>query len=345
MMLSDEEAMRLALSEARRGIGLTSPNPPVGAVIVSDGRVLASGWHRKAGGPHAEIDALHNCDRNKYCVAGATIYITLEPCSSHGRTPPCVEALINAKLSRVVWGSRDPNPAHLGRAENLLQAAGIEVTTGICEQECGGLLRPFTKKMLFGLPWVIAKAGMSLDGKITRPVGEGQWITSPEARQDAMTLRGQCDAILVGAGTLRADNPSLTLRGPGTSAERIQPWRVVLTRSGDLPSSATVFTDQYRDRTLVFRKTPMEDILRDLVHRGVLSVLVEGGSEVLAMIFAGGFADEVVFYVAPLISGNGKTVVSSNSFFGGSVPLDFVNIQHLGPDLRLQALVRKEGVL
>ncbi|MES2705440.1 MAG: bifunctional diaminohydroxyphosphoribosylaminopyrimidine deaminase/5-amino-6-(5-phosphoribosylamino)uracil reductase RibD [Verrucomicrobiota bacterium] len=341
--MTDEAAMQLALVEARRGIGLTSPNPPVGAVILGPGgEVLGSGWHRQAGGPHAEIEALRAAAAAGHNTAGAAVFITLEPCSTHGRTPPCVEALIAAKPARVVWGAQDPNPAHLGRAELLLKNSGISVTTGVCGRECAEILQPFSKRIRTGLPWVVAKAGMSLDGKITRPLGEGQWITSAEARLDAMSLRLHADAILVGAETVRADNPSLTLRGIEIPSGKCQPWRCVLTRSGNLPSNSTIFTDSHQQRTIVFPNIPLDAVLRDLARRGVMSVLIEGGGQLLASAFSAGLVDEVIFYVAPLISGNGLPVVNERMFAGSSVALEFRNFQQTGPDLRIQARIRKE---
>ncbi|RYD26317.1 MAG: bifunctional diaminohydroxyphosphoribosylaminopyrimidine deaminase/5-amino-6-(5-phosphoribosylamino)uracil reductase RibD, partial [Verrucomicrobiaceae bacterium] len=240
----------------------------------------------------------------------------------------------------VVWGAVDPNPAHQGRAEELLASAGISVTRGVCQKECEAVLRPFSKYIRTGIPWVTAKSGISLDGRITRPAGEGRWITSPEARQDAMALRLHSDAILVGAGTVRADNPSLTLRGITVPDWKPQPWRVVLTRRGDVPFSAKIFTDAHHDRTLVF-SSPLPELLQDLAGRGVMSVLIEGGGEVLASAFAAGVVDDVVFYMAPLISGSGLPVINSTVFSGNSVELDFQETRLIGPDLRIHALVRK----
>lgn len=340
--LTDEATMALALDEARRGVGLTAPNPPVGAVIVKDGAVIGAGWHRKAGEPHAEIEALRDAERRGADVRGATIYVTLEPCSTHGRTPPCAEALVAAGVARVVWGATDPNPAHRGRARTLLEAAGIRVSTGILEAECREILRPFAKRITTGLPWVIAKSGMSLDGRITRPEGEGQWLTSETARADAMRLRARAEAILAGAETIRRDNPALTLRGPDVPRGKIQPWRVVVSRSGDLPPDARVFTDEHRERTLVFKDRPLEEVLRELAARGVMTVLAEGGGRVLAGLFAAGLVDEVVFYAAPLVSGSGRPVVDAAAFSGASVPLEFQSVERVGPDLKITALTRRE---
>ncbi len=341
--LSDEAAMALALAEARLGVGLTAPNPPVGAVLVRQGQVLAKGWHRRAGGPHAEIEALRAAAALGHPTAGATLYITLEPCSTHGRTPPCVDALIAAGLARVVWGARDPQPGHQGRAEALLRAAGIAVRTGVLEDACREILRPFAKRVASGLPWVLAKVGMSLDGRITRPAGEGQWLTGPAAREDAMHLRSGCEAILVGAGTVRQDDPALTLRGAALRPGQEQPWRAVLTRGGHLPPGAQIFTDAHRERTLVFRDASLETALRDLAGRGVLTVMIEGGAQVLAAAFAGGWVDEFVCYLAPLISGSGLPTISGEVFWGGSVPLQFIDCKRVAEDICIRALVRKGG--
>jgi diaminohydroxyphosphoribosylaminopyrimidine deaminase/5-amino-6-(5-phosphoribosylamino)uracil reductase len=336
---ADGRWMHLALAEARRGIGLTSPNPPVGAVVVKDDALLGSGWHRKAGGPHAEVEALAAAvaAHGAAALPGATVYVTLEPCSTHGRTPPCVDALMAAGVARVVWGADDPNPQHAGRAGNLLGAAGIAVSRGVLEPECREIMAPFAKLVRTGLPWVIAKAGMSLDGRITRPAGEGRWITGEAARADAMRLRAQCDAIIAGAETIRQDDPALTLRGPDIPDGKEQPWRVVLTNAGDVPGTAKVLTDEYRERTLVRRGMPFRDVLKDLAARGVMTVLIEGGGMVMAAAFRERLVDEVVFYAAPLIAGTGRPVVDAAFFAGGSVPLRFVSVEWLGADVKLRA--------
>jgi len=331
-MTPDETWMRHALDEARRGLGLTSPNPCVGAALVKDGALVSTGWHRQAGGPHAEIETLRGHD-----ARGGTLYITLEPCSTHGRTPPCVDAIIAAGLSRVVWGADDPNPQHAGRARELLTAAGIAVTSGILETQCRELIAPFAKLITTCLPWVIAKAGMSLDGRITRPAGESQWLTGAAARADAMKLRAQCDAILVGAETVRRDNPALTLRGPDIPAEKQQPWRVVLTRSGNLPPDAQIFTDAHKDRTLVMRDQPLAEVLKSLAARGVMQILIEGGGTLLAQAFSARLVDEAVFYIAPLISGTGRPVIAPAAFSGGSVEMRFVSAEMIGADIKITA--------
>ncbi len=297
--MDDEKFMRAALREARRGLGHTSPNPAVGAVIVRGERIVARGFHRAAGKPHAEIEAI-GALKNESLSQGATIYVTLEPCSTHGRTPPCVDAIVRAGFARVVIGAIDPNPAHAGRGVELLQAAGIEVIAGILEEECCELNVAFNKWIVTGMPFVIAKAALSLDGRLTRPPGEGQWLSSAASRADAHKLRASVDAILVGAGTVRADNPRLTVRGVKGAR---QPWRVVLAGKHSLPKDAHVFTDEHRARTLVFCGKTLRAVLRELGRKRITSVLIEGGGAVLGEAFDRRLVDRVQFYITPILCG------------------------------------------
>ncbi len=335
--MHDEKLMRAALREAARGLGHTSPNPAVGAVIVRGGRIVARGFHRRAGLPHAEIEALRALKKPDL-ARGATICVTLEPCSTQGRTPPCVKAIIRAGFARVVIGTVDPNPAHAGRGVNLLRAAGLEVTCGVLESECRELNAGFNRWIVTGMPLVIAKAGISLDSRLTRPPGEGQWLTGAAARRDAMRLRAQVDAILIGAQTLRADNPRLTVRGVPAAG---QPWRIVLTRSGDLPKDAHVFTDAHRDRTLVFRGQSLRAVLRELGRREITSVLLEGGGRVLGEAFDRRLVDRVQFYVAPLLCGGPVPAVGGRGVgaTAGAPRLYHPRYDKIGNDLRLTAEV------
>jgi len=202
--------MRLALREAWKGLTKTKPNPMVGAVIVAEGKVLARGHHAKAGEAHAEIAALNKLTSREQ-ARGTTLYITLEPCSTHGRTPPCTEAIIHAGFARVVYGATDPNPQHQGEAKKILEAANISVTTGVLAEKCTALNHAWNHRMKTGMPWIIAKCGMSLDGRIASP--DRRWITSEASRRHAMLFRRHVDAILVGGNTVRCDNPRLTIRG------------------------------------------------------------------------------------------------------------------------------------
>ena len=275
---------------------------------------------------------------------GATIYVTLEPCSTHGRTPPCVEAIVRAGFRRVVIGAIDPNPAHAGRGVDLLRAAGVAVTAGVLEAECRELNAAFNHWIVTKTPLVIAKAGMSLDGRLTRPPGEGQWLTSAAARADAQKSRAQVDAILIGAGTLRADNPRLTVRGVKGAR---QPWRVVLTRSGRLPKEAHLFTDEHRERTLVYRGQSLRAVLRDLGKKQITSVLIEGGGRVLGEAFDRKLVQRVQFYVAPLLCG-GPDVVLGGRGVGATIEAPLIRhprYDKLGGDLRLTGEVKYPGAV
>ncbi len=328
----DSRWMHVALDQAKRGVGMTSPNPPVGAVIVAQGKIIGQGYHRKAGQPHAEIEAIRDAQTfNPKLLPGSTIYVTLEPCCTQGRTGPCTEAIKACGIKRVVWGAQDPNPKHQGRAQELLSLAGLSVSTGVLDEECRDLIRPFSKWITTGLPYVIAKAGQSLDGRITRPPGEGQWITSDAARAHARRIRSRVDAIIVGAGTIRQDNPKLTLREGGIVGKE-QPLRVILSRSCQMPESSHVFTDEFKDRTWVLRDLNFPQVLHELGQRGIVNVLIEGGADVLGQAFRHQCVDEVIWYVAPILCGNGLPVVGGEPL-AASVLLDQVKILPIGDNV------------
>jgi diaminohydroxyphosphoribosylaminopyrimidine deaminase/5-amino-6-(5-phosphoribosylamino)uracil reductase len=294
----DERFMRAALNEAKKALGRTSPNPAVGAVLVIENQIVAKGHHREAGHPHAEIECL--CDFGAPVPPRATLYVTLEPCSTAGRTAPCIDAIIEARVENVVVGATDVNPRHCGRGIVELRNAGIRVREGVLAGECTRLNEAFNKWIVTGQPFVIAKCGMSLDGRLTRPPGESQWITGRSARRDAHQLRAGVDAVLVGAETIRADNPRLTVRG----VRRVrQPWRVVLTRSGQLPRKAHVLSDKFAARTLIYKRKSLASVLKDLGKRGITSVLLEGGGEVLGEALDKGLIDKVQIYLGPIFTG------------------------------------------
>lgn len=333
---NDEKFMRLALDGARRALGQTSPNPAVGAVIVSRGRVLARGTHWAAGGPHAEIEALRAL-RDGETARGATIYVTLEPCSTHGRTPPCTDAVIEAGIARVVYGAKDPNPRHQGRARAIFEAAGIEVRDGVLEAECREMNFAWNHWITTGLPFVTAKCGMTLDGRIaSRP--DARWITSPAARKDAMRLRAECDAILVGGGTVRDDNPKLTVRGIRGAR---QPLRIVWTKSGEIPADAHLLTDDGSDRTRVFKGCSLRSVFKKLGREGVTSLLIEGGGRTLGEAFDRRLVNRIVFYLAPDLSGGpvpavgGLGVNSSEEGF----KIERMTVQPVGRDLRVEGFL------
>jgi diaminohydroxyphosphoribosylaminopyrimidine deaminase/5-amino-6-(5-phosphoribosylamino)uracil reductase len=294
----DERFMRVALGEAAKGLGKTSPNPAVGAILVRDGKIIARGHHRQSGLPHAEIECLAKSPASP--GARSTMYVTLEPCSTSGRTGACTKKIIASGIKLVVVGAIDPNPKHRGRGITELGEAGIEVRVGVLETECTALNEAFNKWIVTQQPFVVAKCGMSLDGRLTRPPQESTWITNARARRDAHALRAQVDAILIGANTVRADNPRLTVRGiPGAR----QPWRVVLAGSRKLPAKAHLFVDRHRERTLVYRNRSLRLVLENLGRKAVTSVLIEGGGDVLGQALDDRLIDKVQVYAGAMFAG------------------------------------------
>lgn len=327
---NDRIYMRMAIREARKGVGMTRPNPPVGAVVVgADGIVLGRGYHHKAGGPHAEVNAVAACGAAD--LSAATIYVTLEPCSTTGRTPPCTNLLIGRKLRRVVIGCTDPNPKHAGRGVGILRAAGIAVDAGVCEAECRELIAPFASTMLRHRPHLTLKLAMTLDGKIADRNGKSKWITGASSRGFVQRLRADADAILVGSGTVLADDPQLICRLRGRKAGA---WRVVVDSRGRLPSGARVLSDEYAKQTIVattdagaaalagrLARPALHSTwvfpsggnghvgLRPLLERltdelGVMEVLCEGGGEMAGALLGAGLVDRLVLFYAPVVLGD-----------------------------------------
>ena len=286
--------MRRAVELARKAGNETRPNPRVGAIVVKDGRVVGTGYHRRAGEPHAEAMALHQAGTQ---ARGADLYVTLEPCSTHGRTPPCTGAIRRVGVRRVIYGAGDVNPQNAGRADRILREAGIRVTRGVLREECEQLNQDYRHWTLKKEPWVILKLAMTLDGALALP--GRRWITGSEARAEVQRIRAGCDAILVGAETVRKDNPRLTVR----KVIRQQPWRVVVTKSGRLPRSAKIFRDAHRQRTLIYRNKNWDFILGDLYRRGVFRLLVEGGAKTAQSLHRSGKVREWVYHLSPLGGG------------------------------------------
>jgi diaminohydroxyphosphoribosylaminopyrimidine deaminase/5-amino-6-(5-phosphoribosylamino)uracil reductase len=296
--------MRRALDLAARGRYSVSPNPMVGCVIVCDGNVIAEGWHRRAGEPHAEIEALRNVDDAR----GATMFITLEPCNHHGRTPPCADAIVAAGIARVVIAMRDPHEIASGGVEKLREA-GIEVDIGVLEPEARKLNEVFIHAVTHHRPFVILKAGITLDGKLATATGESRWITSEASRQKSLELREQYDAILTGAGTIRDDNPQLTRRLGLAST----PWtRIVLDRRRIVPAEATVLTDG-GNTIHITEDVDVDALLVDLYTRGIQSVIVEGGSNVLSSFIREQLWQKMIVFIAPMFVGGAE----APAIFGG----------------------------
>jgi len=319
--------MRLALRQAVRALGRTSPNPLVGAVIAREGKVLATGYHKKAGTPHAEVHALAKA---KGMTQGATLYVTLEPCSHHGRTPPCAEAVWQSGIGRVVVAMGDPNPLVAGRGIRFLRERGVAVSVGLLAAEAQAINRPFCWWITSGLPWVIMKAGVSLDGRIAARCPASGWITNEASRHYVHQLRDRVDAILVGIGTALADDPALTTRLPGRGHR--DPLRVVLDRDLRLPIGSRLVRAQSTARTLVFcgpeadqrRRMALEEagtlvcpvglgadwqldlaeVLAELGRRQVTSLLVEGGSRIHGAFWSRGLVQQLSLFYAPIFLGS-----------------------------------------
>lgn len=277
--------------------------------------------------------------KNPALSRGATAYITLEPCCTHGRTPPCTRTLIDAGVRRVVVGAIDPNPRHRGRGLRILEKTGIKTQSGVLARECAALNPEFNHVMSTGLPWVIAKCGMSLDGRLTRPPGEGQWITSPAARKDAMKLRAAVDAVLVGAGTVRADDPALTVRGI-RGAE--QPLRVIWAPRGLPPKSSQLMRAAKSGDVLVLREKNLRAALRRLGRQGIQRVLLEGGGRTLGCAFDGQLVQEIVFYVAPLLAGGAVPAVGGRGAgrIADAASLTEVDYWRIGGCLRIRGRIQ-----
>ncbi|MBC8206817.1 MAG: bifunctional diaminohydroxyphosphoribosylaminopyrimidine deaminase/5-amino-6-(5-phosphoribosylamino)uracil reductase RibD [Kiritimatiellales bacterium] len=331
--------MQRALELARRGEGMTCPNPPVGAVLVQNGKIIAEGFHKKAGSPHAEVNCLRQVDgQTSKRLSSAILYVSLEPCSTTGRTPPCTDLILERDIRRVVIGCKDPNPAHAGRGIRKLRRAGVEVITGVCRKEAEALIAPFAKRMLIGLPYVTLKLGVTLDGRIADSSGKSQWITGPAARKKVQELRRAADAIMVGAGTVRADNPSLLPR----PAKGRTPWRVVV--GSDIPKTSNVLTDDAASRTLVVNG-PLKKVLRDLAKNDVMHVVCEGGGELAASLIRAGLVDEFVIFMAPsLLGGTGFPMVGKKGWALANMPrLSFQTLEKCGEDILIRAVPVKEN--
>lgn len=316
--------MRRALALTRRGLGSSSPNPAVGAVVVADGRVVGQGWHAKAGEPHAEVHALGQAGP---LARGATIYVTLEPCHHAGRTPPCTQAVLAAGIARVVYGASDPNPRVAGGGGRFLAELGLALTPGVLGDACAWEHRFFLAHVTTGRPYVILKTAATLDGKTATVTGHGRWITGPASRRFVHRVRGWVDAIMVGSGTALADDPQLTCRLPGHR----NPLRVVVDSRLRLPSGAKVLDPAQEPGCLVAcgRDVPeaqaqrlrqagaqvlplpagpeggvdLAALLAELGSRGVTSLLAEGGSGLAWSLLHGGLVDELMYFFAPKLVG------------------------------------------
>lgn len=316
----DEVFMSRALELARRGRFGAHPNPMVGAVLVKGGRIIGEGAHLVYGGPHAEVNTLRSCPVSP---AGATIYVTLEPCSTRGKTPPCTELLIKAGIKEVCYGARDVNPVHCGRGAAILRRAGVKVRAGVLRRECEALNPAFNKFMRTGLPYVTVKIAQSLDGRIADAAGRSRWISSPQSRLETHKLRAEADAVLAGIGTVLADDPLLNVRGVKVPR---QPWVIALDSCFRVPKKARIFSNErviiattHKASVTAMKKFPhgakvlvlpsdknrvsLKALLGELGKLGIGHVLVEGGGKVAGSFISEGLADRFICFVAPMIIG------------------------------------------
>lgn len=354
----DKKFMRRALTLARKGVGKTAPNPAVGCVIVRDGRVVGEGWHTKAGTPHAEIHALAQAGR---LAQGADLYVTLEPCNHHGKTPPCTEAILQAGIKRVVAGMVDPNPIVSGTGIERLRSAGVQVEVGLLEPECRELNKGFIKYVTTAMPYLLYKSAMTLDGNIATVTGHSRWVSGEASRKYVHRLRATCDAVMVGVDTILADNPQLNVR----HVRGRSPLRVIVDTRMRTPESVSVLTGPLAKKTIIATcetnpkvhlryqkqgatvvvcdefdgRVDMRDLLRKLGERGVRTILLEGGSRLAGDALKNGLIDECIFFYAPKIVGNGFApfALSGIATMDEAIMMQVRKVTMSGPDIVVYA--------
>jgi diaminohydroxyphosphoribosylaminopyrimidine deaminase / 5-amino-6-(5-phosphoribosylamino)uracil reductase len=362
-----EHWMKLALDLARKGEGLTRPNPPVGAVVVKNGRLIGAGFHRRAGGDHAEIIALKKAGQKSH---NASLYVTLEPCCTFGKTPPCVKAIIESGIRSVIVGAIDPNPRHKGHGLKYLRKAGIKVVAGVCQPETQELIAPFKQWIASGRPYVALKMGLSLDGKIADHTGQSRWITGKQSRLLVQDMRRRADAILIGAGTVLADDPGL-LPKPALGRKT---YRIIIDARGRVPPDSRLLRDAQANRTIMAttRQCPRQKrlawgkhgaqvwllpahkngvsipaLMNKIGQMGLLRVLCEGGAETAAALIRAGMVDEFSFFLAPRLIGghNAPSAIGGHGWKLIDAPrLRFIECRNIGADVLIRAKPVKENV-
>lgn len=366
--MKDSAYMAMALKLARRGAGYTSPNPMVGAVVVKNGRVVGKGYHRAVGTAHAEVNAIENAGAE---ARGATLYVTLEPCNHTGRTPPCTEKILEAGIRRVVVAMPDPNPNVTGGGNAYLSSRGIDITCGVLEEKALRLNECFVKHVRTGLPFVLLKCAATMDGRLATRTGDSKWITGPKARRFVHRIRHEVDAIMVGAGTALADDPSLTARLENKKTRN--PRRVILDTGLTLPETAKVLRpatdsdtilvagpgapDEKKARLaglgatilempLVGGRIDLADLMKRLGKMGITSLLVEGGGSVLASALRDGIADKVLFFYAPKILGGDDGVPICRgpgaALISDAVALEHIRVRRFDDDVMIEGYIKKK---
>jgi len=356
---ADQRHMAEALRLAEKGLFTTTPNPRVGCVIVRDGQAVGAGWHEKTGGPHAEVLALRAAGAR---ARGATAYVSLEPCSHHGRTPPCVDALIEAGIARVVAAMQDPNSQVAGSGFARLRAAGIQVESGLMQDAARALNIGFVSRMSRGRPWVRMKIAASLDGRTALANGQSQWITGPEARRDGHAWRARACAVLTGIGTVRNDDPQLNVREVETtrqplkvlvdsqlqlplSAKLLQSGQVLVAAAVENKASIAALRDKGAEVVVLPNsrgKVELTELMRELARREINEVHVEAGFKLNGSLLGEGLVDELLIYLAPSILGDGACAMFSLpelTDLGEKRLVQFADVQTIGSDLRILARV------
>ncbi len=372
--MDDRDFMKMALALAKKGVGFTSPNPVVGAVVVKDGAVVGKGYHRKAGGPHAEVEALRDAGA---LSKGATLFVTLEPCHHFGRTPPCTRAILEGGIRRVVAAMADPNPAVTGGGLDFLRRKGLETVVGILEDRARLLNEAYIKYVLTRRPFVTAKCAATLDGRLATRTGDSRWVTGPKARNHVHRMRHAADAILVGVGTVKKDDPRLTTRIAGKKVSH--PLRIILDTRFRLPEAAKVLRDTTDSDTLIvigesYKKNPrvlakkeriekagvqvmatptraggidLDRLMDRLGARGVTSLLIEGGSRVLASAFSCRIVDKIAFFFAPKILGgdDGYPICrgSGPQRMAEALSVERIRLRRFGDDVMIEGYMPSAG--
>ncbi|MDP8263304.1 MAG: bifunctional diaminohydroxyphosphoribosylaminopyrimidine deaminase/5-amino-6-(5-phosphoribosylamino)uracil reductase RibD [Candidatus Ancaeobacter aquaticus] len=362
----DEQYMRIALSLAQKGRGKTSPNPMVGALVVKNNKIIGRGYHRCCGGAHAEDIAIARAGKHS---SGAVLYVTLEPCSTYGNTPPCTDLIIASHIKKVVIGAVDPNPNHKGKGMKILKASGVEVATDVLKEEAQNLNIHFNKYIVSKLPYITVKIAMTLDGKIATYRGDSKWITNEKSRKYVHKLRSYHDAVLVGINTVSKDNPSLNVRH-GIVTKRM-PWKIVLDAYGRIPDNARLLTKKEAPYTIIVvtnktsakRKESLKrsgahivtakmtrgvvdlcDGLKKLARMGITSIFVEGGSQVITSMIELGLVDKYIAFIAPKIVGGltAPTPVGGRgrAFMRDAISLRDVKIRRFGLDIMIEGNVK-----